>query len=409
MTVFGVQQQSAIRTFADWIRGGYNPDHPVLTLAGVAGTGKSTIAKHLMELVDGRVECCAFTGKAVRVMQTKGMPGAMTIHRLIYKSGGPGATLDQVTKATAALADAERATLIDTEEVKRLRARLTVMTQGGPRFTLNQYDSPARGAALIIVDEGSMIDRRMGADLESFRVPILVLYDPAQLPPVANSEGYFTRRTPDVMLDEVYRQALDSPILRLATTIRTGGRITREVWGSGCKVVAPGTIDPSEVLAVDQVIVGRNKTRHATNAKIRRLLGRSADGTKLLPVTNDRLVCLRNNYENGLVNGSMWTVQTATDCIDEWTIGLALQSPDDGAVIGTSAWTPPLLGDEVNSRFLDPDHDSFGFGYAITCHKAQGSEYRSVVVFDESAQFSDRRAWLYTAVTRASHELILVS
>ena len=58
-----------------------------------------------------------------------------------------------------------------------------------------------------------MVDEDLGRDLLSFGKPVLVLGDPAQLPPVKGG-GFFTEAEPDVMLTEVHRQAADNPIIR---------------------------------------------------------------------------------------------------------------------------------------------------------------------------------------------------
>jgi len=53
--------------------------------------------------------------------------------------------------------------------------------------------------------------------------------------------------------------------------------------------------------------------------------------------------------------------------------------------------------------------DEFDFGYVLTVHKAQGSQWDDVVLFDESGAFSDNRErWLYTGVTRAAKRLTVV-
>src|SRR5262245_34135907 len=123
-----------------------------------------------------------FTGKAACVMRSKGCRGASTIHSLIYRP---------------------------------LESK-----QEQPSFELWQQ-APASNAKLIIIDECSMVDAELGRDLMSFGVPLLVLGDPAQLPPIQGG-GYFTDAKPDAMLTEVHRQARDNPIVRLSMDIRAG-------------------------------------------------------------------------------------------------------------------------------------------------------------------------------------------
>ena len=75
-----------------------------------------------------------------------------------------------------------------------------------------------------------MVDEELGRDLLSFGRKVLVLGDPAQLPPVKGG-GFFTEAEPDVMLTEVHRQAADNPIIRLSMAIREGGQIERGIYG----------------------------------------------------------------------------------------------------------------------------------------------------------------------------------
>src|SRR5919107_1831700 len=97
-------------------------------------------------------------------------------------------------------------------------------------------DAPASKAALIVIDECSMVDAELGRDLMSFGVPVLVLGDPAQLPPVQGG-GFFTEAEPDAMLTEVHRQARDNPIIRLSMAVREGERLALGQYGES-RVIA---------------------------------------------------------------------------------------------------------------------------------------------------------------------------
>ena len=184
MPQFSPHQDAALQAVADWLKAkpGTNGTPQVFRLFGYAGTGKTTLAKHLAEHVDGEVKFAAFTGKAASVMRGKGCRGASTIHSLIYRARESG------------------------EEI--------------PSFDLWD-EAPASKAEMIIIDECSMVDAELGRDLLSFGVPLLVLGDPAQLPPIQGG-GFFTEAEPDVMLTEVHRQAEGNPIIRLSMDIRAG-------------------------------------------------------------------------------------------------------------------------------------------------------------------------------------------
>ncbi len=363
MPVWTPEQDQALIAVARWLE---TPSAPqVFRLFGFAGTGKSTLARHLAEHVAGDVAFAAFTGKAALVMRSKGCADARTIHSLIY-----------------------RATDTETEE---------------PSFVLND-DSDAARAKLIVIDECSMVDEELGRDLLSFGKKVLVLGDPAQLPPVRGG-GFFTEAEPDVMLRDVHRQAADNPIIRLSMAIRAGEGVEQGVFGD-TRVVRRDSLDPALVTGADQVLVGLNKTRRAYNARLRELRGFTGE----LPQSGDKLVCLRNNRKKGLLNGALFTVKSA-GALRRGKVRM-LVSPEDGECVRFQrvAVIPQLFGAESDVPYaLRKDSDEFDFGYALTVHKAQGSQWDDVTLFDESFAFREHRSrWLYTGVTRAAKRLTLV-
>jgi ATP-dependent exoDNAse (exonuclease V) alpha subunit len=358
------QQDDALKAVRRWLKAG---ERQVFRLFGYAGTGKTTLARHIAEDADGDVCFAAYTGKAAHVMRAKGAKRAGTIHSLIYRPRG----------------EDER----------------------GPTFVLNE-DSAAGKAALVVIDECSMVDAEIGRDLLSFGTPVLVLGDPAQLPPIAGG-GFFTEAEPDVMLTEVHRQAADDPIVRLSMIVREGGQLELGTYGES-SVIRREELGPDAVLDADQVLVGRNSTRRRYNTRIRELLCR--DGP--VPVAGDTLVCLRNDRKRGLLNGSLWHV----DGVRKPRKGLLRYavSPDDGgpgkrrAVVSIN---PAFFDGTVDALpFAERRRsDEFDFGYVLTVHKAQGSQWDTVMLFDESFAFRENRArWLYTGITRAATRVTVV-
>ena len=358
------QQDAALKAVSAWLKAG---ERQVFRLFGYAGTGKTTLARHIAEDAGGEVCFAAFTGKAAHVMRAKGARNAGTIHSLIYRTRGED--------------------------------------ENGPTFVLND-DSAAGKAALVVIDECSMVDAEIGRDLLSFGTPILVLGDPAQLPPIAGG-GFFTEAEPDVMLTEVHRQAADDPIVRLSMIVREGGMLEPGEYGAS-KVISREEVEPDFVLGADQVLVGRNNTRRNYNARIRQLLDRDSP----VPVAGDTLVCLRNDRKRGLLNGSLWQV----DAIRKPRKGLlryTLSPEDDG--IGKRRTVV-----SINPAFFDGTaealplaerrrSDEFDFGYVLTVHKAQGSQWDDVVLFDESFAFREHKSrWLYTGITRAATRITIV-
>jgi exodeoxyribonuclease-5 len=179
---FSPQQDEALKAVSRWLKDGRTP---VFRLFGYAGTGKTTLARYFAEHVDGEVLFAAFTGKAAQVLRARGAKNARTIHSLIYRPKGEEEVSDEETGKTTV----------------------------SPLFSLNRQ-SPLAQAALIIIDECSMVDEALGRDLMSFGTPILVLGDPGQLPPISGG-GFFTEHEPDILLTEIHRQARDNPIIDL--------------------------------------------------------------------------------------------------------------------------------------------------------------------------------------------------
>jgi exodeoxyribonuclease V len=156
------------------------------------------------------------------------------------------------------------------------------------------------------------------------------------------------------------------------------------------------------------IIVGRNRTRHASNHKIRRLLGR---GDQPAPVPGDRVLCRRNNHDLGLLNGSSWTVEHCVPDMDKLTAKIEVRSAeDDRERVECSTWLHHFMAREEELQgYNRREHDEFSYGWAITAHSAQGSQYDDVLVFDESKQFGkDASKHLYTSITRAAKTLTVV-
>jgi exodeoxyribonuclease V len=212
------------------------------------------------------------------------------------------------------------------------------------------------------------------------------------------------------MLTEVHRQAQDNPIVRLSMDIRAGKSLAAGRYGE-TEVVARSALDPQRVLDADQVLVGRNVTRRAYNGRLRERRG-FADP---LPVAGDKLVCLRNNRNKGLFNGSLWTVKEKPKSRRK-ILRLRLKPDEEfgdvelGQSVKVSVRPECFDGTIEAMEWIErKPFDEFDFGYVLTVHKAQGSQWDDVVLFDESAVFQEHRGrWLYTGVTRAAKRLTVV-
>ena len=349
MPVFTPHQDAALTAVADWLKAGRTRSS-VFRLFGYAGTGKTTLAKHIAEAVDGKVLFAAFTGKAACVMRSKGCHGASTIHSLIYRARESG------------------------EET--------------PSFEL-WNDAPASKAKLIVIDECSMVDAELARDLMSFGVPLLVLGDPAQLPPIQGG-GFFTDAEPDAMLTEVHRQAQDDPIVRLSMDIRAGNGIAEGQYGA-TQVVRRDELDPKRVIDADQVLVGRNATRRAYNAAApaSRLCRGAADGGRQarLPAQQP---------PQGAVQRRLWMVKERPRTRRQ-ILRMHLRPDEELRADREGLGAAGMLHRRHRGAGMaaTEKYDEFDFGYVLTVHKAQGSQWDDVVLFDESRVRQPRALALY--------------
>lgn len=419
------QQAEAIRAIVDWYRSP-NRRQPVFRLFGYAGSGKSTITRHAIDALGlaptsrdggatGGVLFAAFTGKAALVMTRKGTP-ASTIHSLIYRVSE--ATPEEIARVEQEAADLRASLgslpaaeqLFAMERLRRLKLRLSDIHK--PRFVLNEQ-SLVREADLIVLDEVSMVGAEMAADLLAFGKPILVLGDPGQLPPIKGA-GAFTDASPDVMLTEIHRQAGESAIIRLATMARHGepipyGGHDEHVWKMRRTDVAA-----EQLLCGGQVICGRNSTRRQLNAAMKRAAG----FVGAHPVgSGEKIICLKNRHDLGLVNG-MFVSLAEIRHEGRLSFSAAVTTEDDTSIAGRHLFYKGHYDDHVafdQERARRDWKEMRGlietdWGYAITCHKSQGSQWENVIVFDDGLGRTpeDRARWLYTAITRAERGLAIL-
>lgn len=430
-------QAGAIRAIKSWFET-RTQDQQVFRLFGYAGSGKSTVLKFALEELglsehrsvrDGTcvpgVVTATFTGKAALVLTRKGTP-ARTIHSLIYSV--TEATEEDVEKAALKVREAEVSVRSLTgfdrtaaeAGIEAMRQALSQMKK--PRFALNPH-SDAADARLIVLDEVSMVGEEMARDLMSFKKPILVLGDPGQLPPI-KGEGAFTNVAPDVMLTEIHRQAAESAIIRLATMAREGRPIGFGSYDAHVAKMYKADISPEQALRGGQLICGMNATRLQVNNAMRAAAGLA--GSPLPSGASEKIICLKNQNDIGLINGMFVTLE---DVVDEGSLYFsAVVTDEDGRHVGP----PDFKGAPGRLRLYKghfEDHISFDknrhdrdwkdkkhlteatFGWAITAHKAQGSQWENVIVWDDGLGRSDRdrRRWLYTAITRAERGLVLLA
>lgn len=277
-----------------------------------------------------------------------------------------------------------------------------------------------------LVHNCSMIDDKMANDLRSFKKKILVVGDPGQLPPI-NGQGAFTKRDPDIFLNQIHRQAADSPIIELATLVRKGKALPK-YYNKGGTLVTPLTADSQERVYQEgtQVLCGKNSVRWVYTQRIRKRLGYHENEyfEKDEPQPGERVICCKNNHTLGFFNGNMGILKAFENTWDDYigyeepmeTYCLSVQMEDIEKEIEQLHVDPVhfknhfAAGEVEKLRVPKMSFNEFDWAYVITCHKAQGSSWDHVTIVDDSAAFRENAAkWLYTSLTRAETGLTLLT
>ena len=414
-TVLTADQEIAKNLIVEWF---VNTQDQVFVLSGYAGTGKTFLIDYLvreeLKLKAGtEAVFVSPTGKAAANLVRNGTI-AGTVHGLIY------------------VRDFEEMDVDENGEIVE-----------GDYISFIKKDKIDEKIKLIIIDEASMINETVLIDLLSFGVKCLFCGDGAQLPPVNGTCPLL--ENPHFTLKEIVRQAADNPIVQVATMARQGENIPYGNYGDKVCVIPKARISGAArkrlFLEADQILCGRNKTRNALNAEIRRYKGIPQE--EQLPIEGEKLICTLNDWEKPLdkagrfhlVNGIIGTAQNVKESFDDlasmdFTADFMQESvrvPFDTGIFIRGKYrhkygersvtlTDGSVAHEGNYEVLrklrivkEEPICRFEFAYAVTCHKAQGSEFDFVIVFDESWAFGEERnRWLYTAITRAKEKLLII-
>lgn len=453
MTILTPHQEKAVQIVVSRLKGIITPE-PLTYLGGFAGTGKSTILPLILEALRFNpldVVFMAPTGKAAKVMRSKlkaqGYPNydTSTIHSAIYRAKpAPIATLETnlqeheeqlaeliytIRMESGAQDDFDQQTpvhlskhpKIETQRklILRLKEELSAAYREDTiNFQLNP-DSPVQNAQLIVVDEASMVGRRMAEDIMQFGVPVLAIGDPGQLPPIEDVAG-LTAGIPDCFLTEIHRQAADNPIIHLATLAREGKDLPYGKYGSEAEVIKRSDFDPDLKFETrPQFIVGMNRTRWGVNQTLRADFGFIKRGERVGPLIGEPIVIKKNTREHpNLVNGTECTATSSADLIDGQAKFTLSFEDDEGTEYKDKSVFQGLFEEHFSRKqngFSAPERLAFrakknsicaDWSYAITTHVAQGSDWPDVVLIDESSVFRDEAdRHLYTGITRASKTL----
>lgn len=353
-----------------------------MTVGGYAGTGKTTLLAKVLETLQMTdnppvVVFCCYTGKAASVLRGKLKDAGIwrenmyvgTIHGLIYEPD----------------------------------------IAGGIIIGWHRVESIA--ADLIVVDEASMVNEEIWKDLRSYGVPIIAVGDHGQLPPIQGAFNLMEK--PDYKLEKIHRQAEDNPIIKLSMIARVEGEIKSGMHGTGVWKTSgknDAILDRVKNLKETLFLCGTNRTRRSINKAVRERFGFKGD----TPQNGEKVICLRNNREEGIFNGMQGKVVSIKPISKFWyqaKIHMEDRADYSGRVLKEQFGAERTIQEHESIEQKDLK-DLFDFGYCLTVHKAQGSEAESVVLFEErfSQSTDDQwRRWLYTAVTRARKYLMIVN
>lgn len=323
----------------------------MLTIGGLAGTGKTTISRKIRERISQHLETAtaAFTGRAVSVLRRKGISDAVTLHSLMYWP--------------------------------------EVDAKGNLKFTKKDH----LDVGVVEVDEASMVNLDQHRDLLSFGVKVLYIGDHGQLEPIGDNPKLMA--SPNLVLEEIHRNA--GAIAEFAHRLRRHNTFFPIVVNDQVRVTTTSNF-LSAALEADVAIVGFNKTRHQVNRFVRERRG----FTSPLPEEGEQVICLQNNRQWNVYNGLILNVTRVIKTKGDYHI---FNAEDD---LGNKWMGMPTFVEQYGKNDLTKDYNLqknrlfFDFAYCLTCHKAQGGEWARVAVMEEHSSGWDVTKWNYTAASR---------
>ena len=384
-------QSEALDAIRQWYR---KQDTQQFTLAGYAGTGKTTILNQVTEqiLTGQSVIYAAYTGKAAHVMRTKLPRGSdvRTLHSLLYKPR-------PIRICTLSLDK-----LVGDQCMRHRRAGNAEVCPWREEVTFQLKMNNDERPALIVVDEASMVSVEIQNDLLDLGVPVLFTGDHGQLPPVQSTGNVM--EYPDVRLEKIHRQAEGNPIILASKIAREEGELKPGAYGDGRVIKMSHNdfrrVDQSRINAARAVILcGLNRTRGAVN-----LAGRSMYSE--LYAAGQPVVVLRNDYDLGVMNGMRGDVTQVHRVVDG-KVMLEVHFEGEEHPRTLMAYTR-IFGTEKVPDGIEKDCAWMDYAFAMTVHKSQGSQWKNVVLIEERLPATDHARWLYTGITRASDALLIV-
>lgn len=443
-------QSRAIDMISSWVT---NPDHQrILILNGYAGTGKTTIIAALVDAFKSlkiKPVLLAPTGRAAKVMGRYTNEKSYTIHKKIYRQ--------------KSLTDMDSGFSLDFNR------------DSDACYIIDEGSMLSDGSGVSdFFGSGDLLDDLIRYVRSGKRCRLMIVGDNAQLPPVGHNQS--PALDPEIMsrygeidycsLDDVVRQESDSGILFNATLVRCmleSGIYEPPLFDlSFPDVEAIGGYDIMEEVercysdyGKDETIIITRSNRQAAgfNAAVRRHVLYAEDEIE----AGDMLMVVKNNYYYNskdedvrmefIANGDIARLTRLHNFEEKHGFRFAkamLEFPDyddtdvEGRVfLDTITSDAPALTREQNNKLFqsiseeyidiknkakrirsvidDPYYNALQikFAYAITCHKAQGGQWKAVFVdnmlWRNETMSLDLMRWLYTALTRATEKLYFVN
>jgi exodeoxyribonuclease-5 len=423
--------------------------YPVLSIGGLAGSGKTWLTGQLSEVLGARCAYGAPTHRAAAVLRGKlderDALNVRTYHSLLYQARATYRCLRTgrpVTEIPCGCPDPEECDCSKAFKPCVEPSDHTCQIQEDLKFTLRTAVGGRRD--LIILDEASMVSEERVKEIASLGVPVLLVGDHGQLAPVKEEMNRWMKN-PDIVLTTNHRQSDVTGIISAARHVRETGRLPLGTYGDGSTACVSAALRP-EVLAVASrdrlppspnhaIITHTNKLRAAVNRGYRDTPAHLAAPGQ--PVVGDRVVSLQNGDrvivtpgeglgrgEDGwrptgemefVFNGSTGTIRSVRRPErpgQRWVTCVVELDADRRGKPGCHVLTQLVVKQLGAESRLAPNEYPDGrhlwdLAYALTAHKAQGSEFSRVVVLDTKPP--EPKRWLYTAMTRAKDKLVVVN
>ena len=379
------EQTNLVKKLTEWYK---NSSRQWFSYSGAAGTGKTTVIRAFIEELGlQRYIACAFVGKAVTVLSRQGLP-ASTIHSLIY-----------------------HVSWIPVMDEKGLPI---LNKDGNPKMKVvfSLKNELPGDLQLIIVDEATMVNDDLAEDILSFGIKTVFIGDNNQLPPVFGVSSVMLN--PDFWLTKIMRQAENNPIIYLSQRVLKDLPLQYGIYGKS-RVVPSVTLDETYT-RYDAIIAGKNKVRDDINEYIRYNI---KGVTSRLPVIGDKLICRQNDWDRS-IEGNIYLTTGMTGIVTDIHRSLG------GNKYMSIDFLPEISDEEFFNLLLDTQYirmnyedrrnygfsryEKFEYGYCVTCHACQGSQFDNVLFINQWFHDADLTKKIqYTAITRAIESIDIAS